>query len=220
LPAELINYLPWPTLTSVQDEARLGSLAEVRECERPTDISEKLDPLLVAHPSIEIPVDSPVRRYAWSRGLTAMRQRQTSEVNARIVLGGRLGTADGGYKGRMPGILEEAFLSLQAELPLYIVGAFGGCAGLIVDAIEGINRPELTWEYQSQVAYSDELRNLYQEHGQNWTEYKVITSLFRERGYSGLHNGLTNQENQELTTTRSIDRIVELLFLGLGRISS
>jgi len=44
------------------------------------------------------------------------------------VVGGRTGL---GYRGQMPGVLEEALLTFRAKRPLYLVGAFGGCARLI-----------------------------------------------------------------------------------------
>lgn len=217
LPAELIAYIPWPTPMNVQDEAKLGPLVEIRRCERPDDLSEVIDPAFVAQPLYELPVDSPVHRFGWSRGLTEMRRRQTAEVDARIIVGGRIGQADEVYKGRMPGVLEEALLSIKAERPIYLVGAFGGCARLVIDTIEGILRKELSWEYQKKVPYSDELRKIHQERGQVWDEYEQISSLIKDRGYTGLNNGLTDDENRELATTRSTDRIVELIFLGLTR---
>lgn len=217
LPAELITYIPWPTLQSVQDEANLGPLVEVRQCDRPMDVDETLDSAFAAHPQVEIPIDSPVHRFGWSRGLTVMRERQTLEADARIIIGGRLGPTGDGYKGKMPGVLEEALLSIKAERPIYLVGGFGGCTRLIIDTIEGISRKELSWEYQNKVPYSDELREMYQERGQAWDEYEQISALIKERGYTGLNNGLTDDENRELATTRSTDRIVGLIFLGLNR---
>jgi len=217
LPAELITYIPWLTPTNVEDEAKLGPLVEIRRCERPDDLNEMLDPAFVAQPLYELPVDSPVHRFGWSRGLTEMRKRQTAEVDARIIVGGRIGQAGEVYKGRMPGVLEEAILSIQAERPIYLVGAFGGCTRLIIDTLEGISRRELSWEYQNKVPYSDELRKMYQERGQGWDEYERISGFIKERGYTGLNNGLTDDENRELATTRSTNRIVELIFLGLTR---
>lgn len=217
LPAELITFIPWPTPINVQDKAGLGLLVDVRRCDRPADIDEALDPTFVALPSVEIPVDSPLHRFAWSRGLTVMREYQTSEVNARIIVGGHLGSTGGGYKGRMPGVLEEALSSIRAKRPTYIVGAFGGCARLVIDTLEGVPRQELTWKYQSAIAYSAELRKLYQERKLVWDEYEDISAFLRDCGYPGLHNGLSVDENRELATTRSVERIVELVFLGLNR---
>ena len=59
----------------------------------------------------------------WSNGLTTMRQLMRDETDARILLGGRLD----GYMGCMPGIAEEALLSLQAGQPVFLLGGFGGC---------------------------------------------------------------------------------------------
>ena len=67
--------------------------------------------------------------------LSAMRSRMEGEVVARIVMGGK--TA--GYKGKMPGIIEEANLSVQKGHPLYILGGFGGAARQIVEL-----HPEIT----------------------------------------------------------------------------
>jgi len=220
LPAELISYIAWPTPANVQDEAKLGPLVEIRRCERPCDLDEALDPAFVAQPLCELPVDSPEHRFGWSRGLTEMRKRQTTDVNARIVVGGRIGVSDEAYKGRMPGVLEETLLSIKAKRPVYLVGAFGGCSRLIIDTIEGIPRDELSWEYQRGVPYSDELRGIYRDRGQEWDEYEQISALVRDCGYTGLNNGLTDDENSELAATRSTDRIVELIFSGLTRTTS
>ena len=217
LPPELITYLPWPTVQTVEDQAKLGPLVEVLRCDRPADVDESLDPSFVAKPIVEIQVDTPMHRFAWSRGLTVMRKRQTSEVAARVIVGGRIGPSDGGYKGRMPGILEEAFLSIRAKRPIYLVGAFGGCARLLFDALDGVARHELTWEYQRAAGYSDDLRRLYHERQQEWNEYETIAEFLRDRGLAGLSNGLTIEENRKLATTRSADLIIELILHGLQK---
>jgi len=217
LPAELIAYIPWPTPVNVENEAKLGPLVEICRCERPNDLNEILDPAFVIQPLYELQVDSPIHRFGWARGLTEMRERQTAEIDARIIVGGRIGQAGEVYKGRMPGVLEEALLSIKAKRPIYLIGAFGGCTRLIIDTLEGIYREELSWEYQKKVPYSDELRNMFQEQGQAWDEYEQISAFIKDRGYTGLNNGLTDDENHELATTRSTNRIVELIFLGLTR---
>lgn len=217
-PAELVSYLAWPTASTPADIARLNSqsgLVDVRRCARPDGLDETVDPAFVAAPSSDIPIDSAIHRFAWSRGLTIMRQRQTAEVAARVVVGGRLGPAGDGYRGRMPGVLEEALLAMRAERPLYLVGAFGGCARLVFDALEGRSRPELHWEHQKAAAHSEDLRSLYQQRREPWDEYDDIASELKTRGLAGLKNGLTNEENRELATTRSGERIVELIFRGI-----
>lgn len=217
LPPELIVYLSWPTARAVQDEARLGSLVELIRCERPADVDESLNPSFVARPVFDIPTDTPIHRFAWARGLTNMRTRQTTEAAARVVVGGRIGPVNGSYKGRMPGVLEEALLSLQANRPVYLVGAYGGCARLLIDALEGVPRDELTWEYQRKATHSEELRQIYNERGQDWGEYEIVASSLKKISLAGLRNGLSIDENRELASTRSVERIVELILRGLKK---
>jgi hypothetical protein len=70
-------------------------------------------------------------RDEWVAALTAMRNYVTHNSVARIVIGGKTM----GYFGRMPGISEEAFVSIAAGQPLFAVGGFGGAAEPIARSI-------------------------------------------------------------------------------------
>jgi len=212
---ELVTYLPWPMLASVRDEARLGPLVTVIRCQRPTDIDESLDPAFVVSPDLEIASDTDLRRFAWSRGLTVMREQQTRELDARVVVGGKLGRADNLYLGRMPGVLEEALLSIRNKRPVYLIGAFGGCARLVLDALDGVPRAELTLAYHQALPRAEGLKKLYADRSVKWDEFESIAAELKACGVSGLKNGLTVEENRELATSRSAERIVELVLHGL-----
>jgi len=209
----LLAYPPWPT-RGADDGAALGPFVEVRAPACPPDVEHGFDARDVA--PREGVVDSAVRRFAWARGLSAMRERQQAEVSARVVLGGRIGTA-GGYLGRMPGVLEEALLTIRARQPIYVLGAFGGSARAIADALDGLPRRELTWAYHRVVPYSQELRELYAARGLAWDEYEAVADELGKLGWKGLHNGLSVEENRELAKSRSVERITELVLRGLGR---
>lgn len=58
---------------------------------------------------------------------SAMRRDMGAVSHARIVLGGKLA----GFQGAMPGIVEEAVVTLQDGQPLYVAGGFGGAAALV-----------------------------------------------------------------------------------------
>jgi len=144
-----------------------------------------------------------------------MRERQTSEMSARVVVGGRLGRPDNPYRGRMPGVLEEALLGIRARRPVYLIGAFGGCARLVLDALDGVDRAELTSAYHETLPHAPELKKLYADRSANWDEFEGIAAELKACGLSGLKNGLTVEENRELATSRSAERIVELVLQGL-----
>ncbi|MER5937731.1 hypothetical protein ABT121_10470 [Streptomyces sp. NPDC001928] len=48
------------------------------------------------------------------RSLTGMRRYLMRQVDAHLILGGRRG----GFQGTLPGLLEEALLALEADLPV------------------------------------------------------------------------------------------------------
>ena len=215
---QIVNYLPWPTFESVHSQARVGALVEVIPCPRPDDVHETLDPLLTDPIRCKVPVDSAIRRFAWARGLTEMRRLQVAGVNARVALGGRIGSASNVYSGRMPGILEEILLSIDANQPVYLIGAYGGCARLVCEALNGRLQPELTWDYHRAIPHSVELCHLYGERGIAWENYDAIFQRLRDGGFGSLRNGLRSDENEELATTRSTERIVELILSGLQNV--
>ena len=69
---------------------------------------------------------------------TAARRALTARVDARVVLGGKMGVlalAGDSYQGAMPGVAEESILTLEAGKPLITLGAFGGAARDIAIAL-------------------------------------------------------------------------------------
>lgn len=60
---------------------------------------------------------------------TAVRQAIAAEADARLAMGGKMGVvglAQDHFEGRMPGIIEEAIMTLAADKPLVLLGAYGG----------------------------------------------------------------------------------------------
>lgn len=127
----------------------------------------------------------------WIAGLSSMRQIITETTDSRIVLGGRTE----GYKGRMPGVAEEALMSLNAGQPLFLLGGFGGCARDIAEAISLIepwSSPRTNW------------------HG--WDMFSGFSVV-------NLNNGLTPDENALLAKTPHIDQAIALVIRGLVRLN-
>ncbi|MFM7845277.1 MAG: hypothetical protein ACKPEY_13725, partial [Planctomycetota bacterium] len=87
--------------------------------------------------------------------LSDMRRVMTDDTVARVIIGGKTipklyAKDSAGYSSIYPGILEEAWRSLQAKKPLYIAGGFGGAAGLVAELVDGHQIPKLlnedTWK--------------------------------------------------------------------------
>ena len=93
----------------------------------------------------------------------------------------------------MPGIAEEALLSLQKDQPLFLLGGFGGCTRDIAETLGLVER----WA-GSRPAWPG--RNLFE-------------------GFSPeLNNGLTEEENATLARTPHIDQANILVMRGLHRL--
>jgi SLOG cluster2 len=188
--ADVINYLAWPAhirMTTAELERAAADLAGAAEL------------VLLALDGTRCPL---VERLGmaqreptdeeWAAGLTAMRLVMRGATQARVVLGGRVEQ----YKGIMPGIAEEALLSLQARQPLFLLGGFGGCARDICETL-GLIPP---WA-ASRPAW------------QGRRELSAFTG-------SDLNNGLTAVENATLARTPHVDQAVTLILSGLLRLGA
>lgn len=152
--------------------------------------------------------------------MTAMRQKLTDETFARVVMGGKIE----GYKGRYAGLIEEPLLSLRAGKPLFLVGALGGCARLVIDLLEQRNRPEMTTEVaRANVENYDALVSLYQQHNQEFKTREELAVEIKSFGMNGLSqvlcNGLTDEQNRELFYCADPRRVAHVVISGISCLS-
>ena len=222
------NYVGWPLPFTKEQRAKYKYEAVLVRVSRPDGIDETLHEDFVEDPSFFPGDKSAIHRYAWARGMTAMREVETGNTVCRIVLGGTFGPteksqADGGkaekwYFGRIPGLLEEIIVSAEACPPVFLIGAFGGAASLAIDLLEGIDRPEAAWDYQKRAPFAGEMRELYEKRNDKWTDYPQMVELLRNKGYAGLNPLLDEAQSRELARTRDTNRMIELIMQGLDNL--
>ena len=139
-------------------------------------------------------------------------------------MGGKIGPrpceSGSWYSSRIPGVLEEVVMSLQQDKPLFVIGAFGGCARMIFDLLEGRDRSEMHWSYQQRAPHSAEMRACYEREGLDWLDYSGMAQFLHERGLPGLKNGLSVEQNRDLATTGSVEQMIELVLEGLRNTST
>lgn len=114
--------------------------------------------------------------------LTTLREQTIIKVFAQIVIGGKTH----GYKGRYPGIIEEAYVAIKNAKPVFVLGAYGGAAEIVIRALNG------------EKLYDDE-----------------PNKMFNKIGFKGLNNGLSVNENIELARCNDIARAISLILKGL-----
>jgi hypothetical protein len=151
-----------------------------------------------------------------SLSLSSMRQFMNDRINARILIGGKYF----GFTGVLPGVLEEAYLALRTNKPLYLIGGFGGCTRKIIELIKGNKPIELTLNYQLQ--HDENKRQLmdaydrFDYYRSSELTYKTIPSFFNET--LRFNNGLNCEDNHILFETRNIKEAIYLLFKGLDTV--
>ena len=183
------NYLAWPVhiLKPFDDlEKTAADLAGSTEL-----VCLALDGALMSMQERRQLVPQQPTEAEWSNGLTAMRRTMLAQTHARIVLGGRIDQ----YKGAMPGIGEEALLSLQGNQSLFLIGGFGGCARDIAESL-GLIAP---WAAA---------RRAWQGR-----------AAFEAFSAADLNNGLTPEENATLARTPHVDQAIILILRGLLKVT-
>jgi SLOG-like protein len=211
----LINLLPWPDKPYLppRDIERLSSTLRVQPAGLPKELRRVDKKAQRAGP------ESPLYRYVRARGLTSLRHRLNDICHLRLCLGGRRS----GSAGRYPGVIEEALLALRSNKPLYLAGLLGGATHQIVEAIEGKAMPK-------DFCPSTPVESLYanppfQEADTTTKSDRVIDrravwAEFADAGRKRISNAnrLTDQENIELFYTPALDRVIELVLIGLSRL--
>jgi hypothetical protein len=148
-------------------------------------------------------------------------------VTARIMLGGKVS----GFSGFLPGLFEEALVTLENHRPLYLLGGFGGAAEVMADAImpgAGDRPEEFTAAWLS--AHNPSLEKLL-EISKSFVmppgvmpTHKSLDVLFeflvraRAKPSAVLNTGLNDEETRELLKTRDVPAAVSLVRKGLVKL--
>lgn len=146
------------------------------------------------------------------RDLSLMRRHMTDRSDLRIVIGGAL--QPGAPNARLaPGIIEEAYVAVEADIPLIVAGGFGGAAGLIADVLLGRADPADIDQIALHFRLPEPTPN-----GSSAPSFREMLARFRSTGV--LRNGLTDGENEELLRSSDPNTVSELILRSVHRIGS
>lgn len=211
------NHLAWPLYVSepeiVSWRARFSQVMKTVEHDIPADVATGVSK------EIHLLPNSPENSYIWSRCLTEMREKSIASSTVRICAGGKLF----GYKGKMPGVLEEIVLSLNSQKPIFLLGAFGGVVGNVCSALLDNDVPEaLTeeWQISHNAGYSD-VQAIAKSHGHE-CEYTTIVQALKQQKLSDLaaRCGLSEDEYIQVMRSQFIDECLHLVLKGLKNLSN
>lgn len=141
---------------------------------------------------------------AVASSLTAMRCRLADDANGRFLIGGRRSS----FQGQIPGLVEECLLSLERNQPLFLAGGFGG---VTLDVARTLQLPGADWL----TPLDGEERSPGLEEGQ-----QTIKAFRQSEAWTGLNNGLDDDENRLLLQSYRPSEIAALVVRGLGRLAA
>lgn len=201
------NYISWPITTTLTDEVtadfmhnrvKIIPVDPADECKILSDVGKYIPPNRVEN------------LYLWGRSLSRMRKEMEAVVSARIIVGGRCS----GFNGCMAGLLEEFKLAKESKHPIFLVGGFGGVAGMLCKVI----RKEIHYSiFKNEACKLSSYSSLclYYEQKGNYIDYSWLDGL----SYDDLQNGLNNEDNQRLFDSKNVMEIVSLIIKGLSTLN-
>lgn len=211
----LNNYIVWPiykddTVDVKKWKAKYKHIARMVEMPPPKDIED-----LIQSEESSIQLTGSQNLYVWSRCLTEMRKTMIENCHVRICAGG----THLGYKGKMPGVLEEILISINMKRPIYLLGGFGGVTASVCKLIQYGTLPlELTleWQFQNNSGYK-ELMDFGTSRDANYTVDIASLKMFLKN--VDLNNGLSHEDNNRLFNTPFIEEALFFVLKGLKSIN-
>jgi hypothetical protein len=144
-----------------------------------------------------------------------------SPLTARILLGGKTSQ----FRGFLPGIFEEALVTMEQGRPTYILGGFGGAAEILAKSLLGEQPQELEVAWQEAATPNlKTLRKLTEAQptpagvrstAANLAALQQRLEQARPALAVGLQTGLAEADTRELLSTHDMGRAVQLVLKGL-----
>ena len=203
------NYLAWPIYIGMTPATQ----AEYKSCRVHCQKAAIPDTIPSDLHGQMVPPNTVEKLYYWAESLKAMRQEMESNIDARIILGGRVA----GFKGYMPGLYEEAINAANSKHPIYLLGGFGGAAYRLIKLIKGeTTSEEMLGECCSYSSYQEFVSFLDKEKEQmNFNALDVFSN-----NMDVLKNGLTKEDNERLFVTTNVTEIIALVLKGLHSLNN
>jgi hypothetical protein len=210
----LSNHISWPIhLADPNDlrnwKAKHRKVATMIEHNIPEDVRD-----LVASTTEFLKPSDETSSFVWSRSLTEMRNKMIRSCDFRISAGGRLT----GYKGRMPGVLEEIALAVEMAKPVFLIGGFGGVTQSVCRMIVEKVVPEnlsLAWQSEN----NSGLKDMMHFAASRGVDYEGLYQHSLDAVMNAeLRNGLNNEENSRLFNSPFADEVIHLVLKGISQL--
>ncbi len=214
LNVHLTNHIAWPIFLSDTEELRdwkanHRKVASITQHDIPEDVVDLVD----STTEFLKPTD-PSSLFVWSRSLTEMRRAMIESCDIRISAGGRLT----GFKGCMPGVLEEIAIAVEFSKPVFLIGGFGGVSRSVCKLItEKVVPEELTleWQLHNNPGLSEMIEFAASIEVDYKSQYQHVLEILLN---AELRNGLSHEDNARLFDSPFADEVIHLVLKGMSQL--
>ena len=199
---KIINYLAWPFYHQLSGitEKNLRDIIVFVKIDPPKN--QKID----LKKEVNFSKIKPDEEKALKASLTYMRCVMIEACDFRIQMGGKIDS----YLGIAPGIIEETYTAIQKDVPVFLVGMFGGATGIIIDHLCKTPCEGESPKDKEACSISKPKQNL-NEITKSMLSYlsEVISTPCK------LNNGLNCVENKMLFVSDDFDLVLALILKGI-----
>ena len=203
------NYFAWPIYLKLLKSNELDYRQNKVEIEK-----VPLPPGIVnIDPAKAIAWETNENKSVWAKSVFYMREVMNEDCAAKIFLGGTVQN----YKGKYPGIIEEAYLALVKNIPVYFIGAYGGATKNIINLLLNQKANALTEDFQFKDIAYEEFYKFWNQNEKDQIDYKQLSDFFISYGLNKIciNNGLSEEENKRLFNTNNLAEMIYLVLKGL-----
>lgn len=206
------NYFSYPIHVNLDK----SGLTELKN-NRVEVIKVEPAPELTVNPDEFVKPITPEGKYVWARSLSHMRRVMDESTNARVFIGG----PNYKYKGKYPGIVEEAYYAYASNKPVYLVGAFGGATGRMIQAFKGNSVVIEEDPFYQTEEHQEFITHHNSTAPDSLIDFEDLNLFFKEKTVEWLseNNGLSVEENQRLFVSLHLPEVVYLIMKGLNKVA-
>ncbi len=139
------------------------------------------------------------------RSYSSLRRYMRTITDARVLIGGKLS----GFKGSIPGIIEEAIVTIEKRQPLYVSAGFGGAAALVAQQLD---IDDLSWAPPDFPTYPTEDKRIEQA-------LESLDTVALSSMWSASSLGLDRRALHRLAASHRASEIASLVVVGLSRLT-
>ena len=142
--------------------------------------------------------------------LSSMRKERNNNTEILIIAGGKTF----GYSGIIPGILEEVLLAMEKNIPIYLLGGFGGMAAKICE----LRQNKIKEKRFEEIFLGNHLNDLEEFNKNNHDQWNPSSICKKILGYKYFNIGIEQDQEEEFMFSKDVFFIVDSIMKAVDKV--